>query len=333
MDGIAGRPAATAWPGGIVQVRVPLPFSLKWVNAYLLRDERGYTLVDPGLHTDEAKAAWEAAMAEHRVAFADIHTILLTHQHPDHYGLAGWFQRRTGASVLMSAESHAYARRLWGPDGGAAFAAELAALYARHGMPAEVVATLRPHLDSFVAKVSPQPEVRYIEAGQTVRMAGLDWLAIDAPGHAGGQLCFYAAETKRMICGDQVLPTITPNISVVPGEDHRQLASFLASLRELSAYEVELAFPGHREPFDRFAQRTAELAAHHERRLESIVAMLREEPCTGYRLCLRLFGERIAGDAHHMRFAMSETLAHVYYLEHRGLIGKREAEERISYFV
>ncbi|SFI93697.1 Glyoxylase, beta-lactamase superfamily II [Paenibacillus sp. UNC496MF] len=332
MGGLAGRPAATLRPEGIVQVRVPLPFSLKWVNSYLLRDDRGYTLIDPGLHTAEAVASWEAVMAEHGVAFADIHTIVLTHQHPDHYGLAGWFQQRSGAPVRMSAEGCAYAERLWGADGGAAFKAELTALYARHGMPAEALATLGPHLDSFVAKVAPQPAVTFLEAGQTVRMGGETWLAIDAPGHAGGQLVFYAASRKWMLCGDQVLPTITPNVSVVPGEDDRQLERFLASLRELARYDVELAFPGHREPFDRFAERAAELAAHHERRLAEIVGLLREEPRTGYALCMRLFGERIAGDAHHLRFAMSETLAHVFHLEHGGRIGKRGGEGSYTYF-
>ncbi|MBM7565440.1 MBL fold metallo-hydrolase [Paenibacillus sacheonensis] len=333
MSGIAGRPAATERPGGILQVRVPLPFSLKWVNSYLLRDERGYALIDPGLHTAEAVAAWEAVMAEHAVDFGDIHTILLTHQHPDHYGLAGWFQQRSGAPVYLSAESHAYAQRLWGRDKGSAFAADLTALYALHGMPPEVAAELRPHLDGFVAKVEPQPEVRFIEAGETVRLAGLDWRTIDAPGHAGGQLCFYAPEKRWMICGDQVLPTITPNVSVVPGEDDRQLERFLTSLRELAAYEVELAFPGHREPFERFAERAEELAAHHERRLEDIVQMLLETPGSAYSLCMRLFGERIAGDAHHMRFAMSETLAHVFYLEQRERIGRSPQEKEITYIV
>ncbi|WP_225446388.1 MBL fold metallo-hydrolase [Paenibacillus rhizovicinus] len=331
MSGIAGRPAATAWPGGILQVRVPLPFSLKWVNSYLLRDERGYVLIDPGLHTDEAVAAWKGVMDEHAIGFQDIHTIMLTHQHPDHYGLAGWFQERSGAPVYISAESYAYTQRLWGDDGGAAFAADLTALYTQHGMPSQVVAALGPHLDSFIAKVSPQPQVQFIEAGQTVRMAETDWQLIDAPGHAGGQLCFYAPDKRWMICGDQVLPTITPNISAVPGEDDRQLKRFLLSLRELACYEVELAFPGHREPFERFGERAAELAAHHERRLESIVLMLRESPGSAYSVCMRLFGERIAGDAHHMRFAMSETLAHIYDLEHKGLLARRLQEDGITY--
>lgn len=333
MNGKAGRPASTVWPNGIVQVRVPLPFSLKWVNSYLLRDERGYALIDPGLRTDEALAAWQAAMTEHGIAYADIHTIVLTHQHPDHYGLAGWFQQHSGAPVHMSARSYAYTQRLWGTDGGKAFSAVLMSLYASHGMPDGKVASMAPHLASFVAKVTPQPQVRFIEAGQTIAMGGLTWETIDAPGHAGGQLCFYAPERKWMICGDQVLPLITPNVSVVPGEDDKQLEAFLGSLRELARYDVELAFPGHREPFEAFAKRTEELTEHHARRLDEIAEMIREEPCDAYRLCMRLFGERIAGDPHHLRFAMSETLAHLFYLEHRGRVTGQAQEERIVYSV
>ncbi|WP_219836033.1 MBL fold metallo-hydrolase [Paenibacillus sp. R14(2021)] len=321
----------TTWPGGILQIKVPLPFALKWVNSYLLKDERGYTLIDPGLHTPEAVEAWEAAMEAHDVSFSDIHTILLTHQHPDHYGLAGWFQERCGAPVWISAQSYAYTQRLWGTDEGAQFASELTALYALHGMPPEIEAEILPHLASFIAKVSPQPRVQFLEAGQTVQMAGIEWQTIDAPGHAGGQLCFYAPAARWMICGDQVLPDITPNISVVPGEDDKQLEQFLASLAHLAQVEVDLAFPGHRDPFTDFKGRTEELAAHHVRRLDRMVEMVREEPCSGYSLCMRFFGERIAGNTHNLRFAMSETLAHLYYLEQRGRVARRLQDGKVIF--
>ncbi|WP_308638711.1 MBL fold metallo-hydrolase [Paenibacillus silvisoli] len=319
------------WPGGIVQVKVPLPFSLKWVNSYLIPDEKGYTLVDPGLHTDEAVQAWDAALASKSIRIGDIHTILLTHQHPDHYGLAGWFQARTGAPVYISEHSYAYTQRLWGDDQGGLFARELTKLYAEHGMPQERLDEIGPHLADFAAKVSPQPAVTFLESGQSFFIGGSAWHMIDAPGHARGQLCFYEPTNKWMLCGDQVLPNITPNISVVPGENHDQLQQFLDSLQSLCDYEVELAFPGHRDPFTNFRERIGELAAHHERRLNQIVDLIQEETHTGYTLCMRLFGERIAGNTHNLRFAMSETLAHLYHLEHQGRIGSAMRDGQLRY--
>lgn len=333
----SNQPVVTSiWPeaGGIIQVKVPLPFSLKWVNSYLLQDERGYAVVDPGLHTPEAVQAWEEALDVHGIAFEAIHTIVLTHQHPDHYGLAGWFQEKTGgAPVYISEASYAYTQRLWGSDAGAAFTKDLTALYEAHGMPRQVLDGIAPHLESFIAKVSPQPKVTFLEAGQTFEMGGISWQTIDTPGHAKGQLCFYAQAEKRMLCGDQVLPDITPNISVVPVDGEDQLQQFMDSLENLRSYEVELAFPGHRDPFDNYQERISQLIAHHERRLAHMYSLIQAGANTGYTLCMQLFGERIAGNTHNLRFAMSETLAHLFHLEKSGRIVRSMHEANVYFTI
>lgn len=306
------------WHGGWVQVKVPLPFSLKWVNSYLIPEEEGYTLIDPGLRTDEAIRVWDAVLHKLGLQWTDITRILLTHQHPDHYGLAGYVQQKSGAPVFISRLSHDYVVRLWG--GSSDFSEQLQALYGKHGMPSELREAIGENLETFVAMVSPQPKVTYIEAGSSIAIGGMDWLLIDAPGHANGQLCFYEQERGWMLCGDQVLPHITPNVSVVPGEGGDPLEAFLTSLEELKAYEVKLAFPGHRDPFTDFAGRITELQQHHERRLERMRAMLAEEPRTAFWMCEALFGSRLRENPHNLRFAMSETIAHLVYLERRGRI-------------
>ncbi|MDQ0061217.1 MBL fold metallo-hydrolase [Paenibacillus harenae] len=306
----------TKLANGWLQVKVPLPFSLKWVNSYVIPEENGYTLIDPGLRTDEAIEAWEAALALNQLKWTDIARIIVTHQHPDHYGLSGYVQEKSGAPVYISRASHAYALRLWGE--GSRFAEQLKSLFVEHGMPLELVDAIGENLASFVEMVSPQPKVAYLEAGGTLAIGGLDWQLIDAPGHASGGLCFYQPERRWMICGDQVLPHITPNVSVVPGEDERPLALFLASLEELAEYEVELAFPGHRDPFDDFSGRIEELISHHGRRLVRMAELLEEEPRTAFDLCEALFGSRLRSNPHNLRFAMAETLAHLYELVRQG---------------
>jgi glyoxylase-like metal-dependent hydrolase (beta-lactamase superfamily II) len=306
------------WQEGWLQVKVPVPFSLKWVNSYLIPEERGFTLIDPGLRTDEAIQVWEDVLQQQGLQWNAIKRIVLTHQHPDHYGLAGYVQERSGAPVFMTREAHAYALRLWGEKSD--FSKQLLTLYAEHGMPAELREAIAENLETFVSMVSPQPEVTYFEAGSSMLLGGLSWLLIDAPGHARGQVCFYQKERQWMLCGDQVLPHITPNVSVVPGEDGDPLADFLNSLEELKSFEVKLAFPGHRDPFPDFGGRIIELQQHHVRRLDKMAAMLEEEPRTAYGMCEALFGSRLSGNAHQLRFAMSETLAHLVHLERQARI-------------
>src|SRR5690554_3427026 len=86
----------------IIQVKSPLPFPIRWVNSYLIKGAAGYTLIDPGLHTKDAKENWIQVLNELNIEFNTIEKIVLTHHHPDHYGLSGWFQEKTSAPVYMS---------------------------------------------------------------------------------------------------------------------------------------------------------------------------------------------------------------------------------------
>jgi len=300
---------------GWIRVRVPLPFPLKYVNAYLIPEEFGWTVVDPGLRTPESERLWLDVLDRCGIGAAGIRTIVLTHQHPDHIGLAGWFQERSRAPVYMSERAHAYAMRLWGPE--RTFTEELRALYRENGLPREMEDALADHLESFVGMVSPLPEPSYIRGGDVLAFGGSVWEAIDTPGHADGHLCFYRRDARLMLCGDQVLAGITPNISLVPGAEPGVLARYLDSLAALERYEVEAAYPGHRDPIRNMKARIGEIRAHHVRRLEAMEDML-AEPVAGFEICMRLFGDRVRGSMHNLRFAMSETLAHLEHLAAEG---------------
>ncbi|WP_309122792.1 MBL fold metallo-hydrolase, partial [Paenibacillus sp.] len=143
---------------GIWQVKVPLPFPLQWVNAYVVVSADGFVdVIDPGIHTEEAECRWAEAAETIPFAWNDVRSIVLTHHHPDHYGLAGWMQAKSGAPVKLSARALGQARRLWGPEETAGTAADTLALFARHGYPEAEAPAMQAHLDSFVALVSPQP--------------------------------------------------------------------------------------------------------------------------------------------------------------------------------
>ncbi|MFC4776409.1 MBL fold metallo-hydrolase [Paenibacillus sp. GCM10023252] len=319
----------TEWEEGWLQVKVPVPFSLRWVNAYLIPDSAGYTMVDPGLKTDEALRVWDFVLEQAGIANGDIQRIVLTHQHPDHYGLAGTFQQRTGAPVYMSRDSHRYALRLWGED--SVFSADLQQLYRKHGMPAELLAAIDHNLGSFAERVSPQPQVSYLEAGGKLQLGDREWSILDARGHATGQLVFYQPDLRWMLCGDQVLPHISPNVSLVPGDEEDPLHSILLSWEELLGYDVSFAYPGHRDPFEDFSGRIRELLQHHARRLTAIQELIAHRARTGFQMCEELFGERLRDNPHNLRFAMSETLAHLVYLARRGQITETIQEETITY--
>jgi len=311
---MASQVGITTWGEDLIQIQIPLPNALKWVNSYLVRGAQGYTLIDPGQHTADALETWRAALSELHITMQDVEQIVLTHHHPDHYGLAGWFQGQSGAPVYMTETAHAHAQMMWGKKQTATDAMDR--LFADHGMDDSIRAEIREHFDSFIAYVSPQPEVTYIEQPQ-LRLGDRNWQMIITNGHASGHACFYHEASREMICGDQVLPQISPNISYIPGSDLQPLQSFIESLKRLQAYDVTMAYPGHRHPFRHYQERIADLLTHHEERLHKFVELL-TEPKTAYECCLAVFNAHLT--VHQLRFAMSETLAHLIELERRELV-------------
>jgi glyoxylase-like metal-dependent hydrolase (beta-lactamase superfamily II) len=311
---------------GVIQVKVPLPFPLRWVNGYLLRGEDGYTLMDPGLHTRDAEEVWRQALRTAGAGFPDIRQIVLTHHHPDHYGLAGWMQEQTKAPVFLSRTGWEHARRLWGER--QPLTGEILALFRRHGMDEPALAAMKAHLDSFVPLVTPEPEVRFLPPGGTFRLGDREYRLIEAPGHAAGQILFHDVGRKVIFCGDQVLPRISPNVSLVPGSEADPLGSFLASLGELRRLDIVRAYPGHREPFAGFAGRAEELLRHHDERLGAMLARL-ERPLTAYTLCRIVFGDRLS--VHQLRFALAETLAHLAHLRNQGRAVEEDGGSAVYY--
>ena len=308
----------------IIQVRIPLPFALNIVNCYLLRGAEGWTLVDTGLNTAAARAQWQAALNALDIRPEAIEKIVLTHMHPDHFGMAGWWQRQAATPMPLflpereQRQMQVFYRRSNTP------------LYHQWmldcGMDEESVDNIESALFSTRDSTQPHPlEQRFLRAGRTVRLGQRDFQTIHAPGHSDGQMIFYDAADRLMICGDHVLMRITPNIGSWPHTEADPLGRFLRSLSELAALDVRLALPGHKWLISDWRGRIEELIAHHQQRLEHTRTALESGAGTALEVAAQLFDlERLT--PHEWRFALAETLAHLNYLQARGLAARTPAE-------
>ena len=297
----------------IYQVRLPLPFALNHVNCYLLDDGDGWTILDTGLHRPELVAHWEAAWRELGIRRRDIRRVVLTHMHPDHFGLAGWLQRECDAPILMSPIERDVAHFTWyaepTPDRQALFGDYLRTA----GVSADVAAVVMKQQDYLRSMTRPLPaEIGTISPGAALAMAGRSFTAIHAPGHADGQLIFYSAADRLLLCGDHVLQKITPNIGYWASSQGDPLANYLAALREIAAYDVTLALPGHHGVLADWRGRIDELLAHHELRLAAMYSAA-APGATALEVSYAVFNyDRFS--THEIRFAVAETLAHLEHL-------------------
>jgi glyoxylase-like metal-dependent hydrolase (beta-lactamase superfamily II) len=305
----------------IFQVRVPLPFALNTVNCYLLKSEDGWTVLDTGLNTPQAQAVWRTVFET--LSIGDIAQIVLTHVHPDHYGMAGWFQEAFGADILvrLSPRESELARLLWEGQQARAFDKFLV----RCGLPTEMVTTVATSLDETARRTFPHPaSFDLLMSGDTIKMGGRQFEIIHAPGHSDGQLLFYDRNDRLILSGDHVLMKITPNIGLWPDTQPDPLGRFLDSLRALQSLEVRLALPGHKALITDWKGRIAELLKHHEERLNHALAAV-VGGATVYQASRSIFETARFSD-HEWRFAVAETLAHLEYLRLRGKVRQSEDE-------
>ncbi|MFZ4516971.1 MAG: MBL fold metallo-hydrolase [Microthrixaceae bacterium] len=85
---------------GILRIQIPILLpGLGHVNCYVLEDERGVALVDPGLPDPLSNADLVAKLAAAGIPASRVHTVLVTHSHPDHFGGAGRLRAEHGCRV------------------------------------------------------------------------------------------------------------------------------------------------------------------------------------------------------------------------------------------
>jgi glyoxylase-like metal-dependent hydrolase (beta-lactamase superfamily II) len=310
---------------GIWRIPLPLPMALRSVNLYLLGGNGEWALVDAGLGTLANAAALCVGLGRAGIALDQITTLVLTHAHPDHIGLAGDIHAVAGAPVRMLVAEAETLFRIW--DDSQLTGLRIANdMYATHGMPAESVATgMRgsARLRRLV-HLPPRAAVVPLAEGETLRLADHGYRALWTPGHADHHLCLLR-EDGVLVAGDHVLPRITPNIGLYPNSRPNPLRDYMTSLAAVRDLPVRLVLPGHGRPFADLAGRVDELRAHHEERAAEIVRLLATRPggSTAFALAVELFGERLSA-VEQQRFALAETLAHLEDLRERGLVHRRD---------
>ncbi|MEE9194288.1 MAG: MBL fold metallo-hydrolase [Alphaproteobacteria bacterium] len=317
---------------GVYWLRMPLPFKLDHINLWLLEDGDSWTLFDTGIARDEVRDAWEIVIARNFTAVRPLKRILVSHFHPDHLGLAGWLTERFDVPLWMTVAEWAVGN-LRSLDDDARLFDPYWRFYARAGFTDGLADAVRWRIRQYPKMVSPPPPVfRRMEDGEEIMIGGRSWRVIVCRGHSPKHACLFCEELQVLIAGDQVLPKISPNISVWPDEPEADpLARYLDSLaafRPLSA--GTLVLPSHNLPFTGLHARLDQLAQHHDDRLGKTLAAC-AEPRTGIEVQEQLFQRNL--DDHQLFFAIGETLAHLHFLIGSGQIERVRRDGEADRFV
>ncbi|MBV8718614.1 MAG: MBL fold metallo-hydrolase [Chloroflexi bacterium] len=319
--------------------RLPLPLRdspLGHVNTYLIRSDDGYLLVDCGWDTVDTLQALEGHLRALDISIGDVRHLVITHIHPDHYGLAGRLRELSKADLSFHRLERLYIEsRYANPD---ELLGEMHEWLQLNGTPQAELDRLNFGSMGIVERVKIAFPDTTLDGGEEITCGKFAFKVIWTPGHSAGHICLYDARHKILLSGDHVLPHITPSVGLHVRAASNPLADYLDSLRLIGRLEAELVMPGHGEPFQGLPERTAELIAHHQRRLEEIRGLLAaqpEVPMSGYEIASRMrWSRRRTWDdlsGFERRMAVTEALAHVELLHARGEVHKECAEGEITY--
>lgn len=302
---------------GVWLLRLELGNHLEHVNVYLLDDGDNWVLVDTGQNSDVCKSAFSILLAEEPFALKPISRVLLTHHHPDHLGLAGWFAER-GAVIHAtetcwnSAKAHL--------SSSVVPTSEQIEFQTRAGLPElEVQAYRRRVLHRFPELVVPLPETFVpIEDGGNFEIGGRHWKVHFGNGHAVDHATFWSDDGLALV-GDQILLGISPNLCIQSCEMNTDpVGGLLDSCRMFAtlASRDTLCLPGHNSPFVGAAKRCEQMLANQAAVLKRIQDHL-TRPCTAVE-CIRPAYRRTVNPAERPKL-VTQIVGYLNYLQNQNL--------------
>jgi len=308
----------------VARLKIPLPgMELGHVNVYVLKCRDGYGLVDVGLATYDAALSLLRGLKSLGIKPGEITKVYVTHFHADHITLAQFLAEVASPDFYIGEKEWTVVASI----------EEITKMYVeeykKHGVPNDVAeAFLKVH-----------PMARFKKAFEDVWK--LPWKlikdgdvldcglrAVWTPGHTPGHTVYVSG--SGVFTGDHVLPKITPNISWYPIPGFNPLKEYLNSLKKID-WKTK-AFPAHGDEIPDLSTRVAELLQHHEKRLATVLEVLKE-PMTTYQVAQRLpwdAGPFEQFDVYNKIFAIGEAYSHLLHLEEAGLV--RRVEKEVVYW-
>ena len=303
---------------------MPVPNNpIRYTLCYVILDDDGAVLVDPGWDGDAGMATLVAGMRVAGIGPGDVRGIVATHVHPDHHGLSRRvLDEAPGAWIAMSsaearslellrgtADERLEAERAWWAAAGTL----------SDDAPVEpaVVATVE-RFSMFERMPTPTLE---LADGDLLPLTSRSLRVVATPGHTPGHICLVDRDADVILTGDHLLPRISPNVGLQPTASGSPLRDYIRSLEVLTPYDHE-ALPGHQWQFRGVPARARELIEHHRQRLEEVLAGVRRGPVTAARLAPTLaWAHGWEGlTPFQRRAAVAETISHLVYLTEDGLL-------------
>lgn len=314
----------------IFKIEIPLPDSpLEAINSYVIKAAERNLIVDTGMNREECLKEMLTGLSELRIDLGKTN-FFITHMHADHLGLVS--NLATEASTIYFNERDANGIEFFDrhQDKFMHFART-------NGFPEDELQTLFYNHPGYRYRSRGHFAFTFLKEDYEISVGKYSFRCVETPGHTKGHMCLYEANRKILIAGDHILNGITPNIQVW-SDEWNPLKEYLASLDKIYQLDIELVLPGHGCVFKNYKERINELRNHHEERLCVVASLLGKRGITAYQTASRMHWDGTdkyeSWDGFPILqkwFATGEAIAHLNYLQEKGMVRKRSRGRRTTF--
>lgn len=311
---------------GIHLIPAPLPFkSPAWVNTYAVESDGGLLLIDCGADWEPGRQALREGFSALGLEESAIHTLLVSHLHPDHVGMSKRLVSEWGARFVMHERAATLVERYNDTPG---YQDRLRRIALTHGVPHSFVdAATSWDRPDYMPTIEPPDHT--VADGDTIDLGNDRHLdVVHTPGHEPAHICLRDSRTGILFSGDHVLPRISPVIMYDIGLGD-VLGDYLNSLQKLVGMDIGLTYPAHGTIIEHGDERARQILLHHDRRLLDMADLVREADTDAWGVMVKSFRPNL--DALQARLAFLETVSHLEHLRLKGRIKDQDRDGRVFY--
>ena len=297
---------------GIIHIPMELPWSSPgFVNVYFIEEKDGYVMIDCGVNGSEYQELLETKMKSFGLSYENIKLLIGTHMHSDHIGLSSTL-REKGIPFALYKNSVEF---IEGYNDWSIRFKKLKEYAKKEGAPKSFLDDIdQIETPIYAGKIS-KPDV-LLEEG-IIKNVNRNIEIIFTPGHDRTEISILDNPSQILFSGDHILPKITPFIPLEDAGDD-MLEKYTSSLDKVYNLEQKLIAPGHGALIEKPYSRIEQMQLHHKKRSDKIIDLIGNSKFSGWEIVNLLFPRKL--DELNLRLAFQETMAHLIYLENKGLI-------------
>jgi len=307
-------------------ITLPMPFSLRQVNVFVLIHDGRVALFDTGLDFPDAYSALEASFRSLGVRLKDVEHIFLSHFHLDHCGAASRIKEISGAVIHMSRIDYETMMRY---NHDSAHADRVRDFCIQHGFTGDGIEALAESISQVKTRAVPFEVEDFLVPHREVELFDARLEVIPTAGHTRGHVCFFFKELSLLLSGDHILPHMSPNLSPdLYAPCFSPLEWFMDSLETARTLPVRAVYPAHGMPFSRLEERVKSIKRYHEERTRLVLDSTVRGPKSAFEITVELSGGLLQGLD--KLLSLNETCAYLMELERaKKIVGLRKGKTRL----